>query len=229
MKYVFLNFFLLISYISQAQNIREQTVELGDGSKLTYQLLNGSLNGLFSVKNDGVTMLRGNYVDDKRVGNWYFFNPDNTLYMRYNYDQHKLLFIDDKVLTVANIRIVSEEEEVKTKASIPVPLLSLSQYYALVLEAAKRALPEKYQILGTQLPVELVASIDKNGIAKYSVNYIIKDKLLKTSFLIDKPEFKVEWVPSALNGKNYPSEFTIKTDLIYSREPDQIKRFYWNR
>ena len=229
MKYLFLTLSLCFSVATQAQNIREQSVDLNDGSKLTYQILNGSKNGLFSVKNDGVTLLRGNYVNGKRVGNWYFFNPDNSLYMRYNYDQRKLLFVDDKVLTVANIRVLSDDAEVKNKASIALPIASLSQYYSMALEAAKKAIPEALQVPGNPIQAVLVASVDPTGNATYSVNFSSKGASEKVAFSIDNPEFQVEWIPSMLNGKGYPAEFSIETTLSYEKNHDEVKRFYWHK
>lgn len=229
MKYLFLNLLLCFTIVSQAQNIRENTVNLNDGSKLTYQILNGLKNGLYSIKKDGVTLLRGNYVNDKRVGNWYFFNPDNSLYMRYNYDQHKLLFVDDKVLTVANIRVLSDDEEVRNKASIALPIASLSQYYSLALESAKKALPEALKVSSDPIKAVLVASIDPTGNATYSVNFSAKGASQKLDFLIDHPEFKIEWIQSMLNGKGYPAEFSIETTLSYERNQDEVKRFYWHK
>lgn len=229
MKYLFLNLLLCFTIASQAQNIREQSVDLNDGSKLTYQILNGSRNGLYSIKNDGVTLLRGNYVNGKRVGNWYFFNPDNSLYMRYNYDQRKLLFVDDKVLTVANIRVLTDDAEIKNKASIALPIASLSQYYALALESAKKAIPAALQLPGNPIKALLVANVDSEGNATYTVNFNSKGESQKVDFIIDHPEFKVEWIPSTLNGKGYPAEFSIETTLSYEKNQDEVKRFYWHK
>lgn len=229
MKYFFLNLLLCFAIVSQAQNIREKSVDLKDGSKLTYQILNGSMNGLYAIKKDGVTLLRGNYVNDKRVGNWYFFNPDNSLYMRYNYDQHKLLFVDDKVLTVANIKVLSDEPDVKEKASIPLPIASLSQYYSLLLNAAKKVIPADLQVPGNQIKAVLVSNVDPNGAAIYSVNFSQKGESQSVLVQLDQPEFPIEWIPAMFNGKGYPSEFAIETTLSYEKNQDEIKRFYWHK
>lgn len=227
MRYLSL-IFLFISSLCQAQNIRETSVTLSDGSKLTYQQLNGALNGLYTTKKADVTLLRGNYVGNKRVGNWYFFNRDNTVFMRYNYDQRKLLYIDSEMLALAKIKVNSGDDEVDKKASVPIPLISFAQYFTLVPEEAKKVIPIEDQITGGDLPTEILAKIDKNGEATYTVSYKKRGKDIVREFKLNINSFTLEWIPANYNGKNLPGEFAIAANLVFEKKTDEIRRFNWN-
>jgi len=219
---------IFFSFLCQAQNIREKSVNLSDGSKLTYQLLNGSLNGLYSTKKGDVTLLRGSYVGNERVGNWYFFNPDNTLFMRYNYDQRKLLYVNNEMLALATIKVNSGDNEVDQKASLPIPIISMAQYFTLIPDEAKKVIPTEDQITDSSLPIEILARINGNGEATYTVTYKKKGKDVVKNFELNIDSFKLDWIPAAYASRTFPSEFSIKTELVFLKNKDEIKRFNWN-
>ncbi|WP_147273595.1 hypothetical protein [Pedobacter chinensis] len=227
MKYLFACL-LCVSVLSlNAQNLRQQKMELPDGSRLTYQTINNQLNGLYSIDREGLNMLRGNYVNEKRVGNWYFFNKDKSLFARYNYDAKKLLFVDDKMLALATVNVKSGNDDINAKASVSFPLLSLEQYFPLVTRLAESAIPLSDMYKLDQSSVYVVAKVDTDGRADYSVNYVVKGKKQEYKFKVDNEPFIIDWVVSSYDGKNYPSEFIIKTKLTIPSQDGQHKRFNW--
>lgn len=202
-------------------------MELPDGSKLTYQTLNSKLNGLYSIDKDGVNVLRGNYVDDKRVGNWYLFNKDKSLFARYNYDAKKLLSIDEKVLALANINIMSGDNDINSKASVCFPLISLEQYFPIITKLAQITVPvgDTYKL--DKNSVYVIARIAIDGHADYFVNYEIKGSKKEYKITVDKYPFIIDWIVSTYEGKAYPSEFIIKTRLDSPSQDGNHKRFNW--
>ncbi len=226
-KYLALTIAIFLGNICLAQNIQEKKLSLPDGSKLTYQILNNRFNGLYSIDKDGVNLLRGNYVNEKRVGNWYFFNKDKSLYMRYNYDEKKLLFVDDKTLALANVSVNSGNEEINQKASLSLPIFSLEQYFLLASIAARDAILHEHRNTIDKESVYVTAHINADGIVEYTVDYVAKKKSYSIGFKISNDIFNIEWIPASYNGTNYPSEFKIKIKLPSQNEHGDHKRVDW--
>jgi hypothetical protein len=227
-RLLFVLLITLTNFLSYAQAIRQQKKTLPDGSKLVYQTINGEMNGLYTIENDDFTLLRGNYVNNKRVGNWYIFNKDNTLYARFNYDVNKTVFIESKSLVLAVINIKVEDELIRNNASVCFPLISLEQYYPIMARIAEYTIPKKDIDNLSGLPVSIIALVDENGNASYKINYEIKGKFNSYDLLVDNEPFKIDWVPAKYEGKNYPSEFSIKIKLNLVEENNNHKRFNWN-
>lgn len=227
MKYL-LTFLLGISmFSSNAQNIRQQKMDLPDGSKLTYQTINNDLNGIYLIDKDGLTVLRGNYVNEKRVGNWYFFNKDKSLFARYNYDAKKLLSVDTKMLALATVNVKSGNDDINAKASVSLPLISLEQYFPLVTRVAESVIPLNDIYKLDQNSVYITAKINDQGKAEYFVSYEIKGKKEEYKFKVDKDPFYIDWVVASYDGKTYPSEFIIKTKLNAPAQEGNHKRINW--
>lgn len=219
--------FLVISRISYAQNIRQQKMDLPDGAKLTYQTINNELNGIYSIEKDGLTVLRGNYVSGKRVGNWYIFNKDKSLYARYNYDARKLISVDTKMLALATINVRSGNDDINSKASVSFPLISLEQYFPLVTRLAESIVPLNDIYKLEQNQVTITAKIDNKGSAEYFVYYEIKGKKIEYKLKVDKAPFFIDWVVSSYEGKPYASEFVIKAKLGPPAEQGNHRRISW--
>lgn len=202
-------------------------MELPDGAKLTYQTINNELNGIYSIEKDGLTVLRGNYVNGKRVGNWYLFNKDKTLFARYNYDAKKLLSVDTKILALATINVKSGNDDINSKASVSFPLLSLEQYFPLLTRLAESIVPLNDIYKLEQNPVTITAKVNEKGNAEYFVNYEIKGKKQEYKLKVDKDPFFVDWVVSSYEGKAYSSEFVIKAKLGPPTEQANHRRINW--
>lgn len=227
MRYLFIILLSVSSFLSRAQSIRQQKMDLPDGSKLTYQTINNNLSGIYIIDKEGINLLRGNYVDQKRVGNWYFFNKDKSLYARYNYDAKKLLFVDTKMLALASVNVKSANDEINTKASVSFPLLSLEQYLPLVTRLAESTVPISDIYKLDQNSVFIVAKVSDSGKADYFVNYEIKGEKKELALTVDKMPFSIDWIVSSYEGKNYPSEFVIKAKLSVPDKEGTHRRFNW--
>ncbi|RZK18776.1 MAG: hypothetical protein EOO86_09295 [Pedobacter sp.] len=210
-----------------AQTLRQEKMNLPDGSRLTYQTISGKLNGIYSIDKDGLNVLRGNYVNEKRVGNWYLFNRDKSLFARYNYDAKKLLFVDDKMLALATINVKSGSDDINNKASVSFPLISMEQYFPIVSRMAETAVPASDTYKLDQNSVYVIAKVATDGHADYYVNYEIKGDKKEYKIKVDNDPFIIDWVVSSYEGKTYPSEFIVKTKLAAPSNQDPHKRFNW--
>ena len=218
---------LLISGICSAQDSKIKNETLADGSVLTYGSLYGNLNGPYTIAIDKDPILRGTYNNGKRTGNWFFFNRDKSLFMRYNYDINKLLSIDDKKLAVGRVTVLSPDETVNKSASVPIPLMSLDQYFALISEEVKKVLPKNLSRNATKMETTIVAKVDAQGFANYEVLYKVKGKETSQKFTPHFGTVNIEWIPAMYEGKGYPSEFSFVSELELGQNSDATKRFYW--
>ncbi len=207
----------------------QKEVKLIDDSKLIYHVNDkNELHGAYSVQNtkDNVT-IRGSYTDNKRTGNWYCFNNDKSLFLRYNYDQKKILFIDTTAIKKAEIVIVDKNPEAVKNASISVPVCPLDQYVSFLKKEISDVFPQPHMQYATPTSLEIVAKVDANGQAKYQVNYIF-DKIKRSISVSGKSKaFVIDWVPAMYEGKGVASEFKVATEISFSNN-DGHKRFNWN-
>ncbi len=221
-------FFCLITLgiSAKAQILKEKRVVLPDSSVLSYLVNQDKINGLYVIKKGNVDLARGNYVDNQRVGNWYFFNVDKSVFLRYNYDNKKLLFVDNKTLALASVAVKSDNEDVNSKASISMPIFSLEQYLILATVAAESAVRQDQQDKLNNKEVQIIAKVDKKGIAQYFLNYEIKGKTYQDKINLG---VNVDWIPASYNGVNYDSDFSLKTVLSFSKEQGFHRKIDWNR
>jgi hypothetical protein len=206
---------------------KEISATLPDGSQVVYNISeNNKINGAFSILKDDKLVLRGSYKDNKRFGNWYCFNPDGTVYMRYNYDQKKLVALDTARIARAIVEI-PEAKEAGAEASIPVPVCSIDQYVSLLgAEFRKIILAENKNAEGV-IPVELVASIDKNGKAIYSGTYNAEGVSMTKRLKPDAKLFNIEWLPASCAGEKVAAIFKVNMTVDLSSNDIGRQRFRW--
>lgn len=214
-----------------AQKSSRKTINLPDDSKLVYTLEDNSYTGLYEAKNsNGDIITRGNYLNDQRVGNWYFLNSDNSLFLRYNYDNKKVLFLDDKSIAFASIKINTEKEEDSKLASIPLPLISIEQYVTLLAALVKEKIPTEVKRANEKLKVDIIAEIDESGKASYLVQYLAAGKERTQRFDLLGQKYTIEWIPASLKDKKLSSKFSFNTEYAFPKEEKgQLKRINWGK
>jgi hypothetical protein len=202
---------------------------LPDNSKVVYNLSDDKkLNGAFAISTkDDKLVIRGSYKDGKRAGNWYCFNPDGTVFMRYNYDINKLVALDSAIISRVKVEIVEGNEEAKKVASIPVPVCSMEQYISLLgAEFRRLILAENKTAQGT-IAVELTASIDRNGKAGYMGIYTVDRTTVTKRLNPNNKMFNIEWIPASYKGEKLAANFKINMTCDLSSNDSSRQRFRW--
>lgn len=210
-------------------NSVQKEVKLIDDSKLIYNVNEkNELHGAYSVLNTKETVtIRGSYTDNKRTGNWYCFNNDKSMFLRYNYDQKKILFIDTVAIKKAEIVIVDKNPEAVKNSSISVPVCPIDQYLSIMKKEITESFPPPHMEYTGPTQIEIVAKVDANGQAKYQANYIF-DKIKRSISISGKNKaFTIDWIPAMYDGKGIASEFKVATEVSFSNA-DGHKRFNWN-
>jgi hypothetical protein len=234
MKKIFLLILLplfTLCLTANGQILKQHKQVLLDGSVLRYTSQYGLISGLFKVNQaqEKEDLIRGNYVEGKQKGNWYFFNFDNSLFLRYNYDSRKVLFIDTKKLAMFKLNVLSEDENIRKGASVPIPLWSLDSFYVIATESAKEVINgnDRRQLLNKQFDIKV--QIDANGKPKYFVMYSIGAKKTEREFLVNMGYAALDWLPSSFKDVTYPSEVVFSTKFISleSVEDEGHRRFNW--
>ncbi len=220
---------LIAAIINPGETVQKTKI-LSDNSRLTYNLNEkNKLDGAYFVENTQRNVwLRGAYKEEKRAGNWYAFNSDKTVFLRYNYDLKKLLFIDTVAIKKAEITILDKSDEVAKGASILLPVCSIDQYVSLLGEAAKAGYPKDNIIYNKPTLVTITATVKSAKDVKYAVVYNFRGSNYTYNINNRDLDFPIDWIPSTYNGKDVEAEFKVSTSLVFDADPSQTRRFKWN-
>ncbi len=207
----------------------KKTKTLPDNSKLTYNVDDkNNLSGAYLVENPQKSVtLRGVYTENKRTGNWYCFNNNQTMFMRYNYDAKKVLFIDTVALKKAEITITDKDPEALKNASVPLPIFSIDQMVSLLGESAKAGYPKDLVVYNQPIDINIVATIKSKNDVSYRATYMYNNKVYAFALKTAAIPVDIEWIPSMYNGKEIEAEFKIPTKITFDPESDK-QRFIWN-
>ncbi|MGY3055017.1 hypothetical protein ACVWYG_003228 [Pedobacter sp. UYEF25] len=217
--------FNITESVAQAQ----KTADLADQTRVTYTVNDAKkLNGPYTITKGGgdKVYLRGSYKDGERVGNWYAFNDDGNVFLRYNYDQKKLVYLDTTSINRLMVEVLTKNED-KTKAVIPVPIASIDEYVSLLgTEVKRQLLAENKNAEGT-LDVELVSIIDAEGNPKYEARYTTQGIAVTKRLVISEKYFDLDWIPANFADKNLPSIFIVKARINFDETDPGKQRFIW--
>jgi len=209
--------------------VTEKSALLSDKSKVVYNVTDDKkLDGAFVISSaEDKLLLRGVYKDNQRSGNWFCFNPDGTVFMRYNYDLKKVVALDSKAISRAKIDIDSKDKTIQTDASVPVPVCSVQQYISLVGVEFERQIMQENKSAEGLLEADLIASIDKDGKATYSANYDANGITMKKKIRLNDKLFNIEWIPASYKGEKLASTFAVKIAAQLGSDPRKRQRFTW--
>jgi len=219
----------IISLLQICKAQEQKNSVLSDQTKVVYAMNDlKKIEGAYSVlKDEDKVFLRGVYKDNLRVGNWYAFNDNGNVFLRYNYDLKKLLFLDTVSVNRIKVEITATDPVVKEKASIPVPIASVDQYISLLGTELKRVILKENKSADGILDADLVTNIDKNGKATYEARFVADGIPVTKRLIIAEKAFNIDWIPSSYNGTNYASVFSVKARIDFAQKPGIKQRFIW--
>ena len=224
--------FITTSLIVQAQNdgLKEKKIALNDDLRVVYHVKENNVKqGSYYIQNikSSQFYVRGAYTDNKRSGNWYFYNEAGKPETIYSYQQNKLAFIDSTLLNKLTITIPGEDKEVSEKSQIPVLLSPIKLFLAEM--SNNITIPPDHFPGNESLPIQIKAAIDVNGITKYFLIYNHNGKPLEQQIKLKRSPFEIEWAPAVYNKKPVNSEVIINTAINGTAESsDGHRRFRWN-
>lgn len=222
---------LILVFIVFHQNCvaQQNTAMLSDQSKVTYTLNDSKkFEGVYSIeKGEGKVSLRGVYKNNVRSGNWYAFNENGNVFLRYNYDLKKLLFLDTVSTNRLQVNIKTNNPEVKEKATIPIPICSIDQYISILGTELRRVVLKDNKNAEGTLEADLITNIDKNGKATYEASYLADGILVTKRLIIAEKGFDIDWIPSSYNGQTYDSTFSVRAKIEFSQKSGISQRFIW--
>ena len=220
---------LIASIFNLGDNVQKTKI-LSDNSRITYNVNDkNKLDGAYFVENTQRNIwLRGTYKEEKRAGNWYAFNSDKTVFIRYNYDLKKLLFIDTVALKKAEIAITDKNDDAVKNASPVLPICSIDQFLSVVGQAAKVDYPKDILIYNQPIDVVITAKVKSATDVSYAVTYKNKGEYYAYPIKKKDIDLDIDWIPSSYNGKDVEAEFRVPAKLIFNAGNGEAKRFVWN-
>lgn len=215
---------------AQTQELKEKKIALSDDIKITYHVnKSNSREGQFYIRQSRPEQLlvKGTYTDNKKSGNWYFYNETGKPETIYSFHQNKLAFIDSALLNKITINLPEQDQEVIENARIPV---LLSPIKLLLSELSNSiSIPGDHFLVNQPLAIQIKAAIDENGESKYYVTYKHNSKNIEQQVKLKKSAFEIEWIPASYNAKPIKSEYIVNTAINNPAESeDGHRRFQWN-
>ena len=219
---------LLIGFAFNSFNLTEKTGKLIDKSQVTYNITdNKVLDGVFTIADTAiVTRLRGSYAQNKRVGNWYCFNAQGKVVLRYNYDLNKLVALEKEEFNAVEIKILDKDAKVAEKASVPIPVCAIDQYKSLMIAELKDELSHNGKLSAGNVEAKITALVKADGTAIYTAQYNLAGVSYTTKIYPKDKLFTIQWLPATYEGKALKSEFTFVSSFMF--KPGDHKRFIWN-
>ena len=214
---------------AQKADLKEKKLVLNESAKIVYHVnSDNEKEGPYyikSAKNDQL-IIKGAYDDDKRSGNWYFYDEAGKPETVYSYQQNKLAFIDSSFVNKLTVNIPGQDKEVVEKTQIPVMLSSMKLFLA---QMAENIIIPQDHFTGENLPIQIKAVVDEKGDARYSVKYKYNKKDFEQPVILKRSAFDIEWIPAIYNKKPIKAEVMINTEISGSAEQgDNFRRFRWN-
>ena len=218
------------SAFAQTQDLKEKKLTLSDDIKITYHVNKSNIKeGQFYIRQSKPEQLlvKGAYTDNKKSGNWYFYNESGKPETIYSFHQNKLAFIDSALLDKITINLPGQDQQVIENARIPV---LLSPIKLLLSELSNSlSIPGDHFLVNQPLAIQIKAEIDINGESKYYVTYNHNGKNIEQQVKLKKSAFEIEWIPASFNTMPIKSEYIVNTAISNPAERENgHKRFQWN-
>ena len=215
---------------AQTKDLKEKKISLNDNAKIVYHVnSDNEKEGPFYIKvaKTDQLILKGAFADNKRSGNWYFYDESGKPESVYSYQQNRLAFIDSSLVNKLTINIPGEDKDVVEKTQIPVLLSSMKLFLAEM--SNNIVIPQDHFPGNENLPIQIKAEIDTEGQARYFVIYKHNKKDVAQQVKLKRSAFDIEWIPAMYNKKPIKSEVMINTEINGAAEQgDNFRRFRWS-
>ena len=222
---------LAASQLTYAQNanLKEKKIALNDNAKIVYHVKDNNVKEgsyyIKSSKNDQL-IVKGAYTDDKRSGNWYFYDEAGKPETVYSFQQNKLAFIDSSLVNKLTINLPGQDKEVVENTQIPVLLSSMNLFLSEM--SNNIVIPEDHFVRNEALPIQIKSVVDTDGEARYSVIYKHNKKTYEQPVKLTRSQFDIQWMPALYNKKPIKAEVIINTEISGSTEDgNNFRRFRW--
>lgn len=117
---------------AQTAELKEKKIPLNDDLRVVYHVKENNIKqGSYYIQNakSAQFFVRGAYTDNKRSGNWYFYNEAGKPETIYSYQQNRLDFIDSALLNKLTINIPGQDKEISENSQIPVLLSPIKVFF----------------------------------------------------------------------------------------------------
>lgn len=215
---------------AQNAGLKEKKITLNDDLRVVYHVKENNIKqGSYYIQNakSSQFIVRGAYTDNKRSGNWYFYNEAGKPETIYSYQQNKLAFIDSALLDKITINLPEQDKQVIENTRIPVLLSPIRLFLSELSNSL--SIPGEHFLVNQPLPIQIKAVIDVNGNSKYYVRYKNNGKNIEQQVKLKKSGFDIEWIPATHDSKPIKSEYIVNTAINNPAESeDGHRRFQWN-
>lgn len=215
----------LIAFLGFSDN--EKTIKLSNNSTVVYNVDDkGDKNGIFLLKNsDAKLCLRGSYKGDQRTGDWYCFDKNGKILLRYNYGLKKLISLDELQVSGLNSKIVDKNFNGQADAKVAIPVCPVAELKSLVASQLEQQMPPRFKSSINTINAKVTVMVAEDGKSKYEALYVVDGYEQKTIVIPNNKDFEIEWIPASANGKTFKSEASF--DVSFKIDPSDNRRVLW--
>ncbi|RFZ82896.1 hypothetical protein DYU05_12105 [Mucilaginibacter terrenus] len=169
--------------------------------------------GLYMVTDpNGSAVVRGKYDNGKKVGTWFFYNPDNKLSQQYDYNTGKLLYTDQDSGSYVKVDYSIAAPE---NAQVQPPVKIGGATLAFLTFFNSKDIPATILKEKTDVNVKYTISVDEAGhIADAWADYESAGTTERKRLSV-RPNSSglLDFIPAQINGKPVKSTVTMATTL----------------
>ena len=193
---------------------KKQAMVTQDAVANYYVLKNHDKQGLFQIWNLETPRVRvqGGFTDNKRSGNWVFFDHAGQIIIRHNYTLNKLITYDVENLKAFKITIYDGPDTLNNpEVRLPLVLSPYEIYHNILVNKIRKKFPTSHHNRKI-IDMTITALVDSSGGATYNFAYSLYGYHYKVPFRLSNEMFPLDCLPARFENKTYNSEvsFTVK-------------------
>lgn len=156
----------------------------------------------------------GNYDNDLKIGEWFYFNYDGDTAQIYNWSDNKLVFFKSCGIDIQEYSVIEEGKESKLKLDCPPTCISGLNCFLYEFSKNIGEHSEHFKKLGNelyQLKTKISIVIDKNA-SIVEISYST-DESKEIKEIIEKVIKSYHWIPGKKDQKYMTTKFEFKVNL----------------
>ena len=170
-------------------------------------------------KNSKDTVVIGTYDKGRKAGIWSYMGKKNSLYLRYDYEQDKILDNTERTFAKDSIQIKIKGRYHLTKVDCPPIYIGFKNEIKQSLNVEIKPPVTVFQEAKSGMVLTSFEVNEKGEAVNFNIESSYNEKLNKT--IEDSlRSYKYQWVPALVNGEPVVSKMYVMFNFSFISDPD---------
>ena len=170
-------------------------------------------------KNSKDTVVIGSYEQGIKAGVWSYMGKKNSLYLRYDYEQDKILDNTERTFNKDSIQVKINGGYRLTKVDCPPIYIGFKNEIKQSLNVKIKPPATVFQEATSGMVLTSFDVNEKGEAVNFNIESSYNEKLNKTIEDSLRP-FKYQWVPALVNGEPVVSKMYVMLNFSFISDPD---------